>query len=499
MKKLIIELINKYYQGIFDLWYDKIEINFGKKLSQSQKVTFVESSLGILSELIVTADYELADQYLIDIYTMFSKADINLLEISQIFNFGRNSLLNNFQKEKSLNLDPLIILGFIDEIIEQLFARYSMVYQNALVKELEKDRDRLKAKLEISQKYLNNILHTSETAIIVIDNKEKFTSWNKGAENIFGYSEKEVIGQPSSLLLPNADKYYQELNYIKEGVKKSSEVLVIDTERCTKDGRIIPVQLSVARLPSKNGEYSGRTVIIKDVSIVKQLQQQIDQSEKLAVIGQLAAGIAHEIGNPLASISSLVQLIQRKNKEEALAEQLVIIKENIDRISKIVRELVDFSRPPSYEKVTIQITDIIKTAVGIVKYDKRVKKVDFRTEFDFNMPLVKVVPDQLLQVFVNILINALDAIDGTGNIFVKTFHDDDNIYISITDNGCGMDSDTVSKIFDPFFTTKEVGKGTGLGLSVSYSIIKKLNGDIIVESEPNSGSTFIIRIPRNEN
>jgi len=499
MKKLIIELINKYYQEIFDLWFDKIEISYGKRLSQSQKVTFVESSLGILCELIVTADYQLADQYLIDIYTLFSKADFNLLEISQIFNFGRNSLLNNFQKEKSLTFDPLIVLGFIDEVVEQLFARYSMIYQNAMIRELEKDRDRLKTKLEVSQKYLNNILHTSETAIIVIDNKEKFTSWNKGAENIFGYSEKEVIGQLSNLLLPNADKYYQELTFIKDIVKKSSEVLILDTERCTKDGRIIPVQLSVARLPNKNGEYSGRTVIIKDVSLVKQLQQQIDQSEKLAVIGQLAAGIAHEIGNPLASISSLVQLIQRKNKDDNLGEQLTIIKENIDRISRIVRELVDFSRPPSYEKITIQITDIIKTAVGIVKYDKRVKKVDFRTEFDVNMPLVKVVPDQLLQVFVNILINALDAIDGTGNVFVKTYHDDENAYISITDNGCGMDVDIIEKIFNPFYTTKEVGKGTGLGLSVSYSIIKKLSGEIIVESEINNGSTFIIRIPRSEN
>ena len=298
--------------------------------------------------------------------------------------------------------------------------------------------------------------------------------------------------------MPNADKYFQELNFIIDNVKQSSEVLIVDTERCTKDSRIIPVQLSVARLPSQNGEYSGRTVIIKDVSIVKQLQQQIDQSEKLAVIGQLAAGIAHEIGNPLASISSLVQLIQRKNKDENLGEQLVLIKENIDRISKIVRELVDFSRPPSYEKITIQITDIVKTAVGIVKYDKRVKKVNFETEFDPNIPFVKVVPDQVLQVFVNILINALDAIDGTGSVFVKTYHNDENIFISITDNGCGMDSETALKIFDPFFTTKNVGKGTGLGLSVSYSIIKKLNGEILVESEVSKGSTFFIRIPRDE-
>jgi len=498
MKKLIVEIINRYFQQIFDSWFEKLDIAFDKKLSESQKVTFVESSLGILCELVVTADYKLADQYLIDIYTLFSKAEINLIEISQIFGFGRNTLLNIFQKEKSVAYDPLIILGFIDEVFEQLFARYSMIYQNAQIKQLEKDRDRLRAKLELSQKYLNNILHTSETAIIVIDSKEKFTSWNKGAENIFGYTNAEAIGKPSSLLLPNADKYFQELNFIIDNVKQSSEVLIVDTERCTKDSRIIPVQLSVARLPSQNGEYSGRTVIIKDVSIVKQLQQQIDQSEKLAVIGQLAAGIAHEIGNPLASISSLVQLIQRKNKDENLGEQLVLIKENIDRISKIVRELVDFSRPPSYEKITIQITDIVKTAVGIVKYDKRVKKVNFETEFDPNIPFVKVVPDQVLQVFVNILINALDAIDGTGSVFVKTYHNDENIFISITDNGCGMDSETALKIFDPFFTTKNVGKGTGLGLSVSYSIIKKLNGEILVESEVSKGSTFFIRIPRDE-
>ena len=176
MKKLIVEIINRYFQQIFDSWFEKLDIAFDKKLSESQKVTFVESSLGILCELVVTADYKLADQYLIDIYTLFSKAEINLIEISQIFGFGRNTLLNIFQKEKSVAYDPLIILGFIDEVFEQLFARYSMIYQNAQIKQLEKDRDRLRAKLELSQKYLNNILHTSETAIIVIDSKEKFTS-----------------------------------------------------------------------------------------------------------------------------------------------------------------------------------------------------------------------------------------------------------------------------------------------------------------------------------
>jgi signal transduction histidine kinase len=224
----------------------------------------------------------------------------------------------------------------------------------------------------------------------------------------------------------------------------------------------------------------------------------VTQSEKLAVIGQLAAGIAHEIGNPLTAISSVVQLMQRKSDDEFINEQLAQVKENIDRITKIVRELVDFSRPPGYEKMIIQITDVIKTALGIVKYDKRVKKVEFKTSFDPDLPLVNIVSDQLLQVFVNILFNALDATGGNGIISVTTSHNDDYAMIEIRDDGHGMDEDTIEKIFDPFFTTKEVGRGTGLGLSVSYGIIKKFRGDISVKSKPDKGSSFVVKIPLNE-
>ncbi len=499
MKKLILALLRKYYNSIFKSWVDNVNLLYGEKLSDSQIKTFVESSLHALMEIVQKGEYKIADQYLIDAYNLFSEADLNLLEISQIFHDGRNVLINNIQKEKAGKYDPVILLGFVDELVEQIYARYGMLHQNAEMKEIAKDRDRLEKKLEMNQKYLSNILFTSETAIAVIDENEKFQSWNKGAQNIFQYTEQEVIGKHSSLLLPDDKKYFDELDLIREQAMESEDVTIIDTERRTKDGLVIPVQLSVAKLPSTNGEYNGRTVILKDLSQVKQLQQQVDQSEKLAVIGQLAAGVAHEIGNPLASISSLVQVIQRRNKDEELGDQLDIIKENIDRISKIVRELVDFSRPPSYERVIIQIADIVKTAVGIVKYDKRVKRVNFDTEFDPELPLVRIVPDQILQVFVNILINALDAIGGKGNINVRSYHSDNMIFVEISDNGCGMDKETVEKIFDPFFTTKDVGRGTGLGLSVSYSIVKKFNGEIFVESEPEKGSKFIIKIPVMEN
>jgi signal transduction histidine kinase len=295
--------------------------------------------------------------------------------------------------------------------------------------------------------------------------------------------------------LPEGEKYLGEFNNLIEEVKRNGSARLVETERKTKDRRVIPVQLNVASLLGENNEYLGRTIIISDVTEVRKLQQQVDQSEKLAVIGQLAAGVAHEIGNPLASISSIVQILQRKSKDQFISDQLINVKDNINRISKIVRELVDLSRPPSHDLLFTQINEVVKTAVGIVKYDKRVKRVEFKSNLMPDLPMVEVVPDQLIQVFINILINALDAVKGEGTIKVNTTFDENFIYIIIADDGIGMEREVLDKIFDPFFTTKQVGEGTGLGLSVSYGIIKKFDGEIKVNSIINEGSEFIIQLP----
>jgi PAS domain S-box-containing protein len=494
MKKEIFKLLKKNNDLILSDWISKLQSNFGNKLSKFEIENFANSSMQNLFKVITTAEYFSSDQYLIETYTLFSNAKLNLLEVSQIFSSGRHTLLHSLRKIENDNFDLEETMSFLDEIIDQFFVRYSMLYQNKQIEELELDRKRLAAKLEMNQQYLNTILFKSDTAIAVIDCDEKFSSWNHGAEKMFGYSEKEVIGQASTFLMPNDKKYYKELEYIIHEIKKNGDVQIVDTERKTKSGGIIPVQLKVTQLQTANGTNCGRTMILEDLSQIKTLQKQVDQSEKLAVIGQLAAGVAHEIGNPLTSISALVQLIQRKNKDNKLTEQLITIKDNIDRISKIVRELVDFSRPHGENKELLQINDVVKTAVGIVKYDKRVKNVEFKTNFSGELPHVMAIPDRLLQVYVNILLNALDAINGEGKIEVRTFLDDLFICTEISDNGCGMEQSVVDKIFNPFFTTKDVGKGTGLGLSVSYGIIKRLQGKIEVKSELNNGSVFTIKL-----
>ncbi len=229
---------------------------------------------------------------------------------------------------------------------------------------------------------------------------------------------------------------------------------------------------------------------------LQKAQFQIMHQEKMASIGLLAAGIAHEIGNPLTSISSLTQLLKRRLKDPDNLEYLSNIMKNIDRISRIVRELVDFSRPSNYESRYTNVNEVLEAAVGIARYDSRSKFIEFHLELDPNLPPVYLVADQLLQVFINIIFNAVDAMEGYGkNLYVKTFVQDDQIFIQIRDTGCGIPESEINKIFEPFYTTKEVGKGTGLGLSVSYGIIRNFNGDITVESKVGEGSTFTIKLP----
>lgn len=229
---------------------------------------------------------------------------------------------------------------------------------------------------------------------------------------------------------------------------------------------------------------------------LKKAQFQIMHQEKMASIGLLAAGIAHEIGNPLTSISSLTQLLKRRLKDEKNSAYLATIMKNIDRISKIVRELVDFSRPSKYEEKFTDVNEVARAAVGIVKYDSRSKNIHIEMDLQPNLPKLILVADQLLQVFINILFNAVDAMEEYGdNLKFITKSVTDSILIRIEDSGCGIPPEEINKIFEPFYTTKEVGKGTGLGLSVSYGIIKNFGGKLEVKSVVGKGSAFSIMLP----
>lgn len=263
---------------------------------------------------------------------------------------------------------------------------------------------------------------------------------------------------------------------------------------------------------------------------LKKTQSQVLQQEKMASIGQLAAGVAHEINNPIGFITSnlnslgkyltrLSDFIQLQKKALAspgnpeileevrqkektmkmnfiLDDSMKIIEESLDgsdRVQKIVQSLKSFSRSDDGKRVPADINECLESAVNIV-WNEIKYKAALKRELGL-LPQTLCYPNQLNQVFMNILINAVQAIKNQGTITVRTWHEDDSIRASISDTGCGIPPEVVSRIFEPFFTTKEVGKGTGLGLSITYEVIKRHEGDIWVESALGEGTTFNIRIP----
>ncbi len=239
----------------------------------------------------------------------------------------------------------------------------------------------------------------------------------------------------------------------------------------------------------------------KGTATAKKLEQQVMHSEKLAALGRLSAGIAHEIGNPLTSISSFAQLLRELTTDEFTQNSLDIINKHIQRITDIVRKMSTFARADSLNIQYVQLNDVLQSTLDLVRLDKRMKNtIEILVSLDPDLPKTMVDEGQMSQVFINIILNALDAMPEGGSLSITTRHDHgdsgkDSIQIEFADTGIGISKQEFEKIFDPFYTTKEVGKGTGLGLSLSYNIIKRFNGEIKVESEDAKGTIFTIILP----
>jgi two-component system NtrC family sensor kinase len=222
------------------------------------------------------------------------------------------------------------------------------------------------------------------------------------------------------------------------------------------------------------------------------------QSEKLASLGKLAAGVAHEINNPLGGILIYSHLLlEDMSKDDIHYENLKKIVKETTRCKDIVKGLLDFARPKEPETTEVNVNDVAENALSIIESQALFQNIDIRKEYITDPPKITADASQLHQVFINIILNAAEAMQGNGTLTIRTFLDKEkkNIHIQFSDTGPGIDKETKARLFEPFFTTKEVGKGTGLGLAISYSLIRKHQGTIEVESQVGEGSTFTVQLP----
>lgn len=341
-----------------------------------------------------------------------------------------------------------------------------------------------------------NVVHYTVNPIQITDGEGRMIYVNPAFERTTGFAKEELIGRNPSII--SSKKYGREFWERIWTVIKAGKVWNGEIENKRKDGQPLYTQLLISPIMDVDGNVVGFLGSHRDVTEQRALEQQLMHSQKMESIGTLAAGIAHEVGNPLTSISSIVQVLQRTMSDEFARDKLGLVQSQVHRITKIIRDLVDFSRPSNYQ---VQPTDIVKVltdSVEIVKMGKKAKEVTFYTHVRQQIPLLSLVPDQMAQVFINILLNAVDALQGKrGTITTNFERDEDVVRVTISDTGGGITPDNLSKIFEPFFTTKHVGEGTGLGLWVSYGIIKSFRGDITVASERGEGTSFCVTLPLN--
>lgn len=327
---------------------------------------------------------------------------------------------------------------------------------------------------------------------------------NPAFEKVSGYTKEELLGSSPKIFssAKHSPKYWDKMwNSIQSG-----KVWVGEVENKRRDGEPFYTQLLVSPILDNEKKVIGYFGIHRDLTEKRNLEKQIVHTQKMESIGTLAAGVAHEVGNPLASISALVQIVQRQTEDAFIKEKLELVKKQVTRISKIIRDLVDFSRPSNYELQLTDVNENILEAIEIVKVGKKAKNIEFIFDPDNKLSLLPLVADQIQQVFVNILINAVDSVaekqlvcgdSFKGSICISSRKNEKELILNFKDNGLGITEETQSKIFEPFFTTKKEGKGTGLGLWVSYGIIKSFQGDITLESVESEETIFRITLPLN--
>jgi two-component system NtrC family sensor kinase len=235
-----------------------------------------------------------------------------------------------------------------------------------------------------------------------------------------------------------------------------------------------------------------------DISKEKDEEEKLYLTDRLASIGEMAAGLAHELNNPLTGIMALSQLLVNSDIPEEPKEDLQSIHSEAKRAASIVKNVLLFARNNTYENGQASVNEVVKDVLRLREYEEKVSNIKVVTNLEDNLPAINIDKYQLQQVFLNIILNAEAAIKETnrpGILTVTTERANNHVNIMFNDNGCGIKKHIMPRIFDPFFTTKDIGKGTGLGLSICYSIVVKHGGKISVKSQVNEGSTFAIRMP----
>jgi len=398
---------------------------------------------------------------------------------------------------------------------------------------LEVERNRTEGALRKSNTFLKNILDSSSSiSILSTDLEGTVLFWNKGAENIFGYKADEMVGRQKIDTLYSDDETKKVTKELSASLLKDREGKSCEIKEITKNGRELCIHLTLSPRFDENGEIVGILGIGEDITervqaeeALKNSQEKLYQAQKMDTLGTLVAGMAHEINNPINLIMYNISLFQKVwhdclpflnqygGKEpgrkyggltyDFLEENSDRLLSDMDmaanRVAKIVSDLKNFARQSNVvDKSSMQINTAVENALRLAQTSLRKSGVELEIDLASDLPLLKGNLQNIEQIILNLVINAVQAINhdhGVVRIATGFQNKDRRIFVSITDNGCGVAPDISDKLFDPFVTDKQAEGGTGLGLSVTYSLVNAHDGEIVFQSNKEKGTTFTVFLP----
>jgi len=366
-------------------------------------------------------------------------------------------------------------------------------YQGTLVDITEKRS--MERKLAEQEEFRSRLLESFPDLILVVDLEERYTFVSSRIFEILGYQPDEMLGKKISEVgdhSPDLVSLYQTI------VSGDQAFGAAEYGARHRDGNWRTMRASGSQLVDGDGKISGVIVSVRDITIERKLEQQIVESERLAAMGAMIGGVAHELNNPLTSILGVSELLQDTETNETSRKQLVMLQQQARRAAEIVQNLTYFSRPPAPGKSRINLVDVVERTLNLHAYSLRKNNITVDFVKEAGVPYALGDPHQLMQVFLNLIVNAEQAIREArdrGTLRIRLGKGDKTVWVSFHDDGSGIPKENLPSIFDPFYTTKRPGRGTGLGLSICKSVMKEHNGTVEAANASEGGAVFTVTLP----
>ena len=346
-----------------------------------------------------------------------------------------------------------------------------------------------KRSLQDTSAIADEVVSSLPVGLIATDKDGKIAFHNSAAERITGLNLTEARGKDPEEILPS------HFCGLKESLDRGESISEKEMECEFTEDKIIPVSISASKIVNEEGQFVGQVLIIRDLGEVRRLQDEIRRNEKLAAIGGLAAGVAHEIRNPLSSIKGIATYFENKfEKDSGDQEMAGVMVHEVDRLNRVITELLEFARPTDLKLKETEVNSLIEHSVRLIEKEAAIRDISVKLDLSQQPLSAEIDSDRFSQCLLNLYLNSIQAMDKGGQLHIRDYP----IYgkligIEIRDTGTGIEAENLNKIFDPYYTTKT--KGTGLGLAIVHKIIEAHNGNVKVRSTPGRGTTFTIDIP----